>query len=111
MERDLGLFSSATILAFLKQGEHLYSMFKRPDSQPNFQDHRLSALSKISGVQYSTPVPRSLKGTSSSNSSYKESQISLGTNPSFPGQDIKGTLLGNAQFTEDVLTQNIAGKF
>ena len=37
--------------------------------------------------------------------------ISLGTNPSFPGQNIEGTLPGNAQFTEDVLTWNIARKF
>ena len=37
--------------------------------------------------------------------------LPLGADPSFPGQDIKGTLPGNAQFTEDVLTQNIAGKF
>jgi len=33
---------------------------------------------------------------------------SLGTNPSFPGQNIEGTLAGNAQCTEDVPTQNIA---
>jgi len=35
----------------------------------------------------------------------------LGTNPSFPGQNIEGTLAGNAQCTEDILTQNIARKF
>ena len=37
--------------------------------------------------------------------------VPLGTNPSFPGQNIEGTLPGNAQCTEDVPTWNIAGKF
>ena len=37
--------------------------------------------------------------------------LPLGTNPSFPGQNIEGTLPGNAQCTEDVPTWNIAGKF
>ena len=37
--------------------------------------------------------------------------LTLGANPSFPGQDIKGTLPRNAQCTEDVPTWNIARKF